>query len=336
MTAPLFATLLRDHRKQARTTQHELSVKSGVSVRAISDMERGLSRAPHRRTIDALATALGLGTAHRDALAAAARAARDAGTGVCALPRDMPDFTGRRAELARLAEACRPDTVTVVSGQPGVGKTALAVHAATRFAGRVCFVDCRGSGPRPAAPDEVAERVARAGQVCELLVLDDVTDPAVIPRTAGRAILITARRPLPAEDPIRLAPLPADDSVRLLTAITGLPSCPHARAVAGYCGHLPLALRAAGNRLATRPGWTMADLARRLATTDRRLAALTAGDLSVQQRYATAYAALDPAARRAFRLLAEPGMAALADLGLVSELAHLVARRLVPEPASRT
>jgi hypothetical protein len=29
-------------------------------------------------------------------------------------------------------------------------------------------------------------------------------------------------------------------------------------------------------------------------------------------------------------------MAALADLGLVSELAHLVARRLAPEPASRT
>jgi hypothetical protein len=35
---------------------------------------------------------------------------------------------------------------------------------------------------------------------------------------AGRAVLITARRPLPAEDPIRLAPLPADDSVRMLTS----------------------------------------------------------------------------------------------------------------------
>ncbi|GIE35855.1 hypothetical protein Ait01nite_089000 [Actinoplanes italicus] len=331
MTAPLFATLLRDHRRAARMTQHELSVRSGISVRAIGDMERGLSRAPQRRTIDALATALGLGAMHRHALTTAARAARNTGSGVCALPRDLPDFTGRRAELAHLSEACRPDTVTVVSGPPGVGKTALAVHAATRFAGRVRFVDCRGNGSRPASPDEVADRLARAGEAGDLVVLDDVADPSVVPATAGRAILITARRLSPATEQIRLAPLAADESVRLLTAITGLPECRHARAVAGYCGHLPLALRTAGNRLATRPGWTMADLARRLAPADRRLSALSAGDLSVGRRYAT----LDPAARDALRLLAEPGMAVLADLGLVSELAHLYARTLNAEPADR-
>jgi transcriptional regulator with XRE-family HTH domain len=336
MTATLLATLLRNHRRETRMTQQELGVKSGVSVRAISDMERGFSRAPQRRTIDALAKALGLGVADRDALAAAARAVRGATSGVCALPRDLPDFTGRRAELARLAAACRPDTVTVVHGPPGVGKTALAVHAATRFAGRVRFVDCRGSSAGPASLDEVTDRLNRAGQDWDLLVLDDVADRSVAPPPAGRAILITARRPLPAAEPLRLTPLPADDSVRLLTAITGLPECPHARAVADRCGHLPLALRAAGNRLVTRPGWTMADLAGRLAPADRRLAVLTTGDLSVQQRFSSAYATLDPAARRALRLLAEPGMATLAELGLLSELAHLYARTLPPESVTRT
>jgi transcriptional regulator with XRE-family HTH domain len=329
MITPLFATLLRDHRRRARMTQLELAVKSGVSVRAISDMERGFSVAPQRRTAEALADALGLDVALRSALVDAARAARAVPSGVCALPRDLPDFTGRQAELALLGEACRPGSVTVVHGPPGVGKTALAVRAASRLDGRACFVDCRGSTPAPATADEVADRVARVGAPCDLLILDDVADPAGLPPAVGRAVVITSRRALPgAGTAIRLRPFTAEESVRLLATITGQPESPHARAVAGHCGHLPLALRAAGNRLAARPGATMAGLAGRLADPERRLALLSAGDLSVWPRYASAYAGLSPDARRAVRLLASPGMEALAELGFVSELAHLFARSL--------
>ncbi|MFC4071640.1 helix-turn-helix domain-containing protein [Actinoplanes subglobosus] len=333
MTTALYATLLRDHRRKARMTQHELAVKSGVSVRAISDMERGVSAVPQRRTVDALADALGLAAADRSALARAALAARDVPSGVCALPRDLPDFTGRRAELALLTDSCRPGSVTVVHGPPGVGKTALAVHAAGRIAGRACFVDCRGSTPEPAGPDEVAERVARVGAPCDLLILDDVADPAGLPEPAGRAVVITGRRPLPgAGTVLRLRPFTAGESVDLLTAITGHPESPHAREVAGLCGHLPLALRVAGNRLAARPGSTMAALAGRLADPERRLALLSAGDLSVWRRYASAYAGLSPDVRRAVHLLASPGMETLAELGFVSELAHLFARSLASDP----
>ncbi|BEL02865.1 hypothetical protein Q0Z83_010560 [Actinoplanes sichuanensis] len=333
MTAPLFATLLRDHRRRARMTQHELAVKSGVSVRAISDMERGFS-APQRRTLDALADALGLDPAGRSALADAARPTRDVPSGICALPRDLPDFTGRRDELALLADACRPGSITVVHGPPGVGKTALAVHAATRIAGRACFVDCRGSTPDPAAADEIADRIARVGAPCDLLILDDVADPAGLPTEAGRAVVVTSRRPLPGfGTAIRLLPFTVEESVRLLTAITGHPESGHVRAVAGHCGHLPLALRAAGNRLALRPAWSMAELAGRLAESDRRLALLSVGDLSVWRRYASAYAGLSPDARRAVHLLASPGMETLVELGFVTELAYLYARSLTGGPS---
>ncbi|MEV6612884.1 tetratricopeptide repeat protein [Streptomyces sp. NPDC051051] len=56
-----------------------------------------------------------------------------------ALPRDLHDFTARAPALARLRElAERLDPahppVAVVSGQPGLGKTAFAVHAAEQLA----------------------------------------------------------------------------------------------------------------------------------------------------------------------------------------------------------
>lgn len=56
------------------------------------------------------------------------------------LPRDIPDFSGRRHELASLlAQPHRETTalpVTVVHGMGGVGKTALVTHAAHRLRAR--------------------------------------------------------------------------------------------------------------------------------------------------------------------------------------------------------
>ncbi|MDR6316932.1 helix-turn-helix domain-containing protein [Actinoplanes couchii] len=301
MTAAPFAALLHAHRRAARMTQRELAVKSGVSVRAISDMERGFSSAPQSRTLDALAGALGLDTARRAALAAAARSSRDRGAGALALPRDLPDFTGRQDVLELLTAGFRPGTVTLVHGPPGVGKTAVVVHAAGRFAGRACFADCRGL-----TAADVAARVGRAGAPCELLVLDDVESVAQVEPLlpgAGCPVVITSRRALEGLGGLRrvpVGPLPPPDAARMLAAVTGVPEAdPDLRRVAGYCEFLPLALRAAGNRLVTRPGWTIGDLAVRLADEDRRLAHLTAGDLSVQRVLAGAYAAASPAERQA-------------------------------------
>jgi transcriptional regulator with XRE-family HTH domain len=50
--------LLRALRSQARMTQEELADRSGLSIRTISDLERGRTTMPRRRSLAMLAEAL--------------------------------------------------------------------------------------------------------------------------------------------------------------------------------------------------------------------------------------------------------------------------------------
>ncbi|MFF5079657.1 helix-turn-helix domain-containing protein [Actinoplanes sp. NPDC000266] len=288
-----FASLLRSHRRAARMTLRDLADASGVSARAISDMERGHSTAPQKRTLDALASALTLDPAEHHTLIEAASEARTFRSRPSyAPPRDVPDFTGRAAELAVLSQARR----AVIHGQPGVGKTALAVHAAT--GAETHFLDCRTGDLH-----NRLQRIPADG----LLILDNATsEPVPLPPTTAR-VWITSRRRLPAltdATHIHLKPLTPPESATLLTEIIGTTD-PAVAQVADYCGHLPLALRIAGNRVAGRPGWTMTHLATRLADESRRLATLTAGDLSLEATLAQAFAALSAPARAVCRATAQ-------------------------------
>ena len=65
--APPFADLLRRHRLAAGLTQQELCERSGISVQAISALERGWRRSPHRDTVAMLADCLGLKPVERTA-----------------------------------------------------------------------------------------------------------------------------------------------------------------------------------------------------------------------------------------------------------------------------
>jgi tetratricopeptide (TPR) repeat protein/transcriptional regulator with XRE-family HTH domain len=154
-----FAALLRRLRAGAGLTQEELADAAGISLRAVSDLERGINRTARKDTALLLAGALSLTGQVRALFVAAARGRAPAadvlatGNGAAAqgagavaatrtLPRDIGSFTGREAELsallAVLAEAAQSGAVGIyaIDGMPGAGKTALAVHAAHRLTGR--------------------------------------------------------------------------------------------------------------------------------------------------------------------------------------------------------
>ncbi len=57
---PVFRDLLKGYRVAAGLTQEGLAERAGLSARAVSDLERGVYRAPQRDTVRLLAEALGL------------------------------------------------------------------------------------------------------------------------------------------------------------------------------------------------------------------------------------------------------------------------------------
>jgi transcriptional regulator with XRE-family HTH domain len=58
--AETFASLLRKYRLLTGLTQEELGAQAGLSARTISDLERGIHKAPFRYTVDAITRVLAL------------------------------------------------------------------------------------------------------------------------------------------------------------------------------------------------------------------------------------------------------------------------------------
>jgi len=95
-------------RVTAGFTQEELATNAGLSVHAVSALERGERRRPHMETVRALAAALGLKEAARDALVKTARAHEDEPAfdelGGSPLPVALTALLGRDADLQILRQ----------------------------------------------------------------------------------------------------------------------------------------------------------------------------------------------------------------------------------------
>jgi hypothetical protein len=109
---------------------------------------------------------------------------------------------------------------------------------------------------------------------------------------------------LPGATAVPLDLMPPGQAAELLTAIVGAArahSEPEAIGeVARLCGYLPLALRIAGARLASRPAWKISWFANRLSDENRRLDLLKAGDLEVRASFGLSYRGRDQTEQRAF------------------------------------
>lgn len=129
-----FGSLLRHLRTQFGLTQEELAESSQLSVRAISDLERGVNATARKKTAGLLADALKLVGQGRVAFEAAARgripsiedwpsaataASRAAATRT--LPRDVVSFTGRELETTTLLAKVATDNSAHMVGVYAIG-----------------------------------------------------------------------------------------------------------------------------------------------------------------------------------------------------------------------
>ncbi|WP_222936782.1 AfsR/SARP family transcriptional regulator [Streptomonospora sp. PA3] len=179
----------------------------------------------------------------------------------CQLPLDIPGFVGRAQAIRCLEQKLTAPVAVpvVVSGPPGVGKTALAIHIGHRL--RPAFPDgqwhvslsdngerpprspsevlsalLRASGLSPSViPDTLADRAAayrsRLADRKVLLVLDNAVDAEqvrpLLPGTGSVAVLVTSRsdlRGLAAShtaDTVSLDVLPRDEAHTLLAGALG-------------------------------------------------------------------------------------------------------------------
>ena len=148
--AESFAHLLKRDRVAAGLSQETLAERAGVSVDAISYLERDARHAPQKATLDLLIAALALDDDARDQLEEAAKAARARGPqtlrhGVFPdspdefLPNNLPpqltSFVDRKREVAELKEKLQSHRLVTVVGAGGAGKTRCAIEIAADMLG---------------------------------------------------------------------------------------------------------------------------------------------------------------------------------------------------------
>lgn len=255
MTAS-FGAILRRLRIAENLSQEALAERARVSAAAIGAYERGVRNAPHRGSVELLADALQLsGDVRREFEVAARRKSRarrsraddpSPSPASRGLPRELSSFVGREAEIAEISALLSSQRVVTITGAGGVGKTRVALQAASRQkrADGVWFVDL-GSVRDPArvvakilsvvpvpslGGDESPEALADFfHDRSMLLVLDncehvmEAASDVVVALVRGAPevdVLVTSRHRfrISSESVYRLSPLPYPDARTLPAA----------------------------------------------------------------------------------------------------------------------
>jgi tetratricopeptide (TPR) repeat protein/transcriptional regulator with XRE-family HTH domain len=200
-----FGTLLRRFRIACGLTQEELAERAGLSVRGISDLERGLSKTPRLITLRLLMEALRLSADDRASLQAVAHRPgnlldvrepqdedlpgadssdrRQQSLPVGGFLGSLPSgpFVAREKELGRILTTVERVTagagrLVMLTGEPGVGKTRLAQEVTLHLHNRGFLIAAgRSYEPEQAVPyHPFREALSHLYAVCPTRLLQDV------------------------------------------------------------------------------------------------------------------------------------------------------------------
>jgi hypothetical protein len=278
------------------------------------------------------------------------------------LPAGVADFTGRQAEVARLGRWLAMDgrvpaiphslpslsidgcpRRALITGPPGVGKSALAVHVAqavkNSYPDGQLFADLGGGGPAPvhahsvlawflralgATPDEIPCDTQERAQVYRsmlarrrvLVVLENAASDEqvqlLLPAGRGCGVLISSVEPLavvPVDQQIDLRPFNVHEALNFLGRATDPARVLADRAAAlelvASCGRLPLALRILSLQMSRKPHWSLRRMLAHLQAEQTRLDRLQAGALRVRPALDRLFEAIEDCWLGQVRLLAD-------------------------------
>jgi DNA-binding SARP family transcriptional activator len=253
-----------------------------------------------------------------------------------------PNAVGRiRAVLESNQDNRTTARAMLVCGMAGVGKTTVALRTAhltkAQYPDGQLYADLRGSTMTPASQLSVLAGFLRALGVPAhptpataeelsslfrtwsngrrlLVVLDDASTASqimpLIPATPGNAVIITSRwslQGLPGVKMVKLDVMSTAEGVELLERMIGkrrvLLEREESERIVDQCGHLPLALRCVGARLAAAPTWSLRKMAMLLESDPTLLEQLQFAEFDVRAEYDKTYYQLDPQERSVLRLL---------------------------------
>ena len=217
------------------------------------------------------------------------------------LPNPVADFTGRQDDIDKLVARLRnreTAAIIVIDGQGGVGKTELACYVGREvrdhYPGGQILLNLRGLDKKPVTPEgamadvilalEPEQRLPEPEQIAGLyhgllaergvlILADNAKDSdqvrPLIPSPPS-ALLITSRQTiqLAGIERVDLDELPSEEAHTLLRSILGSKSTvdDDVARLARLCGNLPIALRVAGNYLASAPALSVPRYLERLGT----------------------------------------------------------------------